>query len=79
MEMWTSISSGDYLCKNYISVCSLCLNAAECWEAVGVGAELLLGPSFAARMLGGSEVCCLQLPHHQREGTVHQVNNLLFP
>lgn len=77
--MRTSISSSDFLHKNYINVHNLCPSTAERWEVGGVAAEPLGVPSFAPYVLGGNEVCCVQLPVHHREGTVYHVNNLLFP
>lgn len=42
----------------------------------GVAAEPLLVPP--ACILDGTEACCMQLPAHQREGTVYQGNHVLF-
>lgn len=77
MVMRTSISSSVCHCKN-LHKCAGPL-PEHCREVGGVAAEPLLVPSFATCVLDGNEECCMQLPVHQREGTVYHVNNLLFP
>lgn len=63
--------------KNYINVVNLCPSTVE--KVGGVMAEPLLAPSFATCVLRGNKEGCMQLPVHQREGTIYHVNNLLFP